>query len=108
MLFLDSDQSIPNKAEEKADKNNSYNNLKDKSIKYKYLGYYNTIIDGNKNLKIIKNGFGIIFSDNTIFKSKFKDNKATGVGHYINKNNTEEFIGEYENNIKNGFGIYIL
>ena len=107
LLFLGSEQSISNKKEE--DKNNSYNNLKDKSIKYKYLGYSKSLIDENKNSKIIKNGFGIIiFSDNTIFKSKFKDNKATGIGHYIDKNNIEEFIGEYENNIKNGFGIYTI
>jgi hypothetical protein len=33
LLFLDSEQSIPNKT--KTDKNNSYNNLKDKSIKNK-------------------------------------------------------------------------
>jgi len=58
LLFLDSEQSISNKT--KTDKNNSYNNLKDKSIKYKYLGYSKSLIDDNKNLKIIKNGFGIV------------------------------------------------
>ena len=31
LVFLDSEQSIPNKS--KTDKNNSFNNLKDKSIK---------------------------------------------------------------------------
>ena len=107
LLLLDSEQSIPNKT--KTDKNNSYNNLKDKTIKYKYLGYSKYLIDDNNNKKIIKNGFGIIiFSDNTIFKSKFKDNKATGIGHFIDKNNIVEFIGEYENNIRNGFGIYTI
>ena len=107
LLFFDNEQRISNKT--KTYKNNSNYNLNDKNIKYKYLGYYKSLIDDNKNSKIIKNGFGIIiFSDNTIFKSNFKENKATGFGHYIDKNNIEEFIGEYENNIRNGFGIYTI
>ena len=93
--------------------------------KYKYYGYmknmknndkYNNNKNGayssnyrtNKELNNIKNGFGkIIFNGNKILKSNFIENKASGISHYIDYNNKEEYIGEYKNNKINGFGIYI-
>ena len=98
---------MPNKT--KKDKNNSNNNLKDKLIKNKYIGYYKPLIDENKNSKIIKNDFRIIiFSDNTIFKSNFKDNNAVGIGHYIDKIILKNLLDNMKTIYKNGFGLYTI
>ena len=97
-------------------------NLKSKNnIKYKYFGfiklknnnklsYISTsgiVKNSNINDTKVKNGFGkLIFEDNSIFECNFDDNKANGIGKYIDKNNNEEYAGEYKNNIPNGYGIY--
>ena len=97
-------------------------NLKSKNnIKYKYYGFLSTKNNNKQNYintsgtvknsiindKKIKNGFGkLVFEDNSIFKCHFIDNKANGIGQYIDKINNEEFFGEYKNNIPNGYGIY--
>lgn len=97
-------------------------NLKSKNnIKYKYFGFLK-IKNNNKQNYIsssgvvknsmindikMKNGFGkLIFDDNSIFKCYFNDNKANGIGQYIDKINNEEYIGEYKNNTPIGYGIY--
>ena len=97
-------------------------NLKSKNnIKYKYFGFLKlknnnqlnyisssgVVKNSNINDTKVKNGFGkLIFDDNSIFQCYFNDNKANGIGKYIDKNNNEEYIGEYKNNIPNGYGIY--
>ena len=97
-------------------------NLKSKNnIKYKYFGFLKlknnnklsyistsgVIKNCNINDTKIKNGFGkLIFADNSIFQCYFNDNKANGIGKYIDKNNNEEYIGEYKNNMPSGYGIY--
>ena len=97
-------------------------NLKSKNnIKYKYYGFLK-VTNNNKQSYVttngivknsfiidakIKNGFGkLIFDDNTLFKCHFNDNKANGIGQYIDQINNEEFIGEYKSNAPNGYGIY--
>ena len=97
-------------------------NLKSKNnIKYKYFGFLK-IKNNNKQSYVstsgivknssindarIKTGFGkLIFNDNSIFKCHFHENKANGIGQYIDKVNNEEFIGEYKSNIPIGYGIY--
>ena len=97
-------------------------NLKSKNnIKYKYFGCLKTKVSNKQNYVIssgvvknssindtkVKEGFGkLVFNDNSIFKCNFNDNKACGIGHYIDNKNNEEFIGMYKNNLPNGYGIY--
>lgn len=95
-------------------------NLKSKNnIKYKYYGFLKqknkqsyistsgVVNNNNINDNKVKNGFGkILFEDNSIFKCNFIENKANGIGQYIDKINNEEFIGLYKNNMPNGYGIY--
>ena len=80
------------------------NNMK---YKYFYNGAYFNKYRKNKEINNKNNGFGIIiFNDNTIFKSKFIENKASGISQYIDYKNKYEYIGEYKKNNINGFGIY--
>ena len=95
-------------------------NLKSKNnIKYKYYGFLKqknkqsyittsgVVNNNNINDNKIKNGFGkLLFDDESIFKCHFIENKANGVGQYIDKINNEEFIGVYKTNLPNGYGIY--
>ena len=100
-------------------------NLKSKNnVKYKYFGFLKIISNNNTNKQSymmtsgvvknsciidskVKNGFGkLMFADNTLFKCQFNDNKANGIGQYIDKIYNEEFIGEYKCNVPNGYGIY--
>ena len=94
-------------------------NLKSKNnIKYKYFGCLKTKLSNKQNYIIssgvvknnsindtkVKEGFGkLIFNDNSIFKCNFNDNKACGIGHYIDNKNNEEFIGIYKNNLPYGY-----
>jgi hypothetical protein len=96
-------------------------NLKSKNnIKYKYFGFLKNKNKQNyistsgmvknsciNDTKIVKNGYGkLVFDDKSIFKCHFTENRANGIGRYIDHVNNEEFIGEYRNNCPNGFGIY--
>ena len=89
------------------DPNNKYapfNLLTKKYVKYKYYGYLKKSPEfPNKN---IKSGFGIIkYVDGSIFTGKFTNNKSNGICLYQDNINGD-FIGEYVDNIPNGFGIY--
>jgi len=95
------------KQTKKSDFNNKYapfNLITKKYIKYKYYGYLKKSKEcPNKN---IKSGFGIIkYVDGSIFTGNFLNNKANGICLYQDKINGD-FIGEYEDDIPNGFGIY--
>ena len=95
------------KLTKKSDFNNKYapfNLITKKYIKYKYYGYLKKSKEfPNKN---IKSGFGIIkYVDGSVFTGNFKNNKANGICLYQDKMNGD-FIGEYEDDIPNGFGIY--
>ena len=87
--------------------NNKYapfNLITKKHIKYKYYGYLKKSKEWpNKN---IKSGFGITkYVDGSVLTGNFLNNKANGICLYQDKMNGD-FIGEYEDDIPNGFGIY--
>ena len=52
------------------------------------------------------NGFGILKGKNFLYKGKFKDGIKHGKGEYI-FNSGARYIGRYENDKKNGYGIYV-
>ncbi len=100
-------------------------NLKSKkNIKYTYHGKlitkkieYSPQINGfkskfykrkesNEKLINIKQGYGKIkYKDESEFEGIFKNNKANGIGKYIDNLN-RKYIGEYKNNEPKGYGIY--
>jgi len=99
----------------------SFNLQSKNNVKYKYFGCLRTKINNKQNYIIssgvvknnaindtkVKDGFGkLVFNDKSIFKCNFNENKASGIGHYIDTQNSEEFIGIYHNNLPNGYGIY--
>ena len=95
------------KLTKKSDLYNKYapfNLITKKHIKYKYYGYLKKSKEfPNKN---IKSGFGITkYVDGSVLTGNFLNNKANGICLYQDKMNGD-FIGEYEDDIPNGFGIY--
>jgi hypothetical protein len=54
-----------------------------------------------------KNGKGeIVLNTGDVYKGEFKNNKITGFGHYIWKNNYHEYIGNFLNGKFHGEGFY--
>ena len=54
-----------------------------------------------------KNGKGeIVLNSGDIYKGEFKNNKITGFGHYIWKNNNHEYIGYFFDGKFHGEGLY--
>ena len=76
------------------------------SNKQNYVISSGVVKNSSINDTKVEEGFGkLVFNDNSIFKCNFNDNKACGIGHYIDNKNNEEFIGIYKNNLPNGYGI---
>jgi len=68
---------------------------------YKYRGKH------NKESKK-KEGFGIItWEDNSILKAKFLESKIQGFGKFLDFPNKTKYVGEYIENIPNGYGIFV-
>ena len=62
--------------------------------------------DSSEKLINIKQGYGKIkYKDKSEFEGIFKNNKANGIGKYIDNINIK-YIGEYKNNEPKGYGIY--
>jgi hypothetical protein len=62
--------------------------------------------DSSEKLIDIKQGYGKIkYKDTSEFEGIFKNNKANGIGKYIDNLN-RKYIGEYKNNEPKGYGIY--
>ena len=84
------------------------------SLKPEIYGYF--LRKSNKTFNYIgekdkkkkkKNGYGIVkWDDKSQLFGYFKDNKIYGICKFINSQKKSTFIGEYENNIPNGYGYY--
>ena len=62
--------------------------------------------ESSEKLINIKQGYGKIkYKDKSEFEGIFKNNKANGIGKYIDNINIK-YIGEYKNNEPKGYGIY--
>ena len=54
-----------------------------------------------------KNGFGIVkWSDNSILQGIYISSTINGIARFYNNKYKSTFIGEYENNLPKGFGVY--
>jgi len=68
---------------------------------YRYKGKHNNI---NKK----KEGFGIIsWEDGSILKAKFINSKIENFGKFFDFPSNSKFVGEYFDNIPNGYGIFV-
>ena len=80
------------------DPNEIYGNFLDKS---------NTLLSRRDSLTKNKRGFKVItYKDNSYIKGIFTDNKINGICKFYNSQVNSIFMGEYTNNIPNGYGIY--
>lgn len=96
-------------------------NKKDKKdIRYKYIGYYKNnkfhcygilmkendecyygeFRDGKKN------GFGILFTKQYVYRGFFHDDKKNGYGEFFDKEKSINYCGNFVNDKYNGFGFY--
>ena len=96
-------------------------NKKDKKdIRYKYIGYYKNnkfhcygilmkendecyygeFRDGKKN------GFGILFTKQYVYRGFFHDDKKNGYGEFFDKEKGINYCGNFVNDKYNGFGFY--
>ena len=68
---------------------------------YRYKGKHN-------NLTKKKEGFGIItWEDGSILKAKFINSKIENFGKFFDFPSNSKYVGEYIENIPNGYGIYV-
>ena len=93
---------------EKRDKNYKKKNFDDIKGNFmlkneKIIRYQGGFVKKSKK----KNGFGIItWSDLSTLHGIYNSNSINGIARFYNNKYKSTFIGEYRNNIPNGFGVY--
>ena len=98
---------IANKEKKEARIKKNQDNIKGNFIlkNEKVIRYQGGFIKKTKK----KNGFGIVtWSDNSTLLGTYISSTINGIARFYNNKYKSTFIGEYENNIPKGFGVYYV